>query len=147
MSNDELIAFIIMAFNKYGYKYSQYSAKHHYKGLDESKLPEMIHIEDDGTLITVGNTKLSEGQQRLVVEHRKVTVSKFLDNEDNWHCFFLTFKSLLGKEKNKYGQPHLHYISDKWNIKREEVLLQLTSKDYILPSLPHIDFHTHRNPK
>ena len=81
------------------------------------------------------------------VEHRKVIVSKFLDKGDIWHCFFLTFKSLDGKENYHDGQPHLHYISSAWNIPRQEVKEQLTSKKYSLPSLPHIDFHTHRNPR
>lgn len=147
MNSDELVAFIFMAYNKYGYKYSHYSAKHYHKGFDESQLPELIHLEDDGTVTTIGKTKLTQGQQRQVIEHRKVIVSKFLDNEDMWHCFFLTFKSLSGKENYNNGQPHLHYISDKWGIKREEVLNQLTSKEYNLPSLPHINFFTHRNPR
>lgn len=147
LTSDELIAFVFMAFEKHGYKYSQYKAHHNHKGLDETLLPKVIHIEDDGSLKTTGETKLSEGQQRQVVEHRKLTVSKFLDNDKNWHCFFLTIRSLSGKENYKNGQPHLHYISDKWGIKRDEVLQQLTSKDYSLPSLPHIAFHTHRNPK
>jgi hypothetical protein len=147
LSNDELIAFIFKAYEKYGFKYSQYKATHNHKGLDETKLPSAIHIEDDGTISTIGSTNLSKGEQRQVIEHRKVTVSKFLDNKDIWHCFFLTFKSFGGKENYKNGQPHLHYISNKWGINREEVLSQLTSKDYSLPSLPHIDFHTHRNPK
>lgn len=147
LTSDELIAFVFMAFEKYGYKYSQYKAYHNYKGLDETLLPKVIHIEDDETLKTIGNTILTEGQQRQVIEHRKVTVSKFFDNDKNWHCFFLTYRSLRGKENYKDGQPHLHYISDKWGITRDEVLRQLTSKDYRLPSLPHIDFHTHRNPR
>ncbi len=147
LTSDELIAFIFKAFEKHGYKYSQYKAQHNHKGIDETLLPKVIHIDDDGSLKTIGETKLTEGQQRQVVEHRKVTVSKFLDNDKNWHCFFLTFRSLGGKENYKNGQPHLHYISDKWGIKRNEVLQQLTSKDYSLPSLPHIDFYTHRNPK
>lgn len=55
-------------------------------------------------------------------------------------------KSIIGKESYKNGQPHLHYISDKWNIKRKNIIEQLNSREYKLPSLPHIDFHTHRNP-
>jgi len=145
LTSDELIAFILMAHEIYGYTYSQYKASHHHEGLDERQLPEIIHIDDDGTVNNVGETSMTEGQQKQVVEHRKVTVSKFLDHGDKWHCFFLTFKSLVGKENYKDGQPHLHYISSFWNIPRESVKEQLTSKKYGLPSLPHLDFHTHRN--
>lgn len=147
LTSDELIAFIFYAHEKFGYTYSQYKASHHHKGLDVSKLPTVIHIEEDGKVNSIGETTLTEGQQRQVVEHRKVTVSKFIDNGEKWHCFFLTFKSLGGKENYKDGQPHLHYISNAWNIPRQEVKEQLTSKKYSLPSLPHIDFHTHRNPR
>lgn len=147
LTSDELIAFIFMAYEKHGYKFSQYKAHHNHKGLDETNLPELIHVEDNGKIVSIGSTSLTEGQQKQLIEQRKVVVSKFLDTNNQWHCFFLTFKSLSGKENYKNGQPHLHYISDKWNIDRTDVLEQLTNKDYHLPSLPHIDFHTHRNPR
>lgn len=147
LTSDELIAFFFKAYEDYGYKFSQYKAEHHHEGLDVSELPELIHVDENNKIDTIGETKLTEGQQRQVVEHRKVTVSKFLDNDEKWHCFFLTFKSLNGKEQYKDGQPHLHYISNAWNIPREEVKKQLTCKNYSLPSLPHVDFHTHRNPR
>ena len=151
LTTKELFAFIFMAYERYGFKYSQYKAKHNHKGLDETKLPKVIHLEDDGEISTIGETNLTKGQQRQLVECRKVVVSKFLDNSNNWHCFFLTFRSLGGKENYKNGQPHLHYISDKWGINREDVVKQLTSKDYKLPSLPHIDYNhneieTHMQP-
>ena len=136
-----------MAFENYGYTYSCYRAKHNHKGLEEAQLPELIYVEENGNVTSIGETKLSKGQLKQAIEHRKITVSKFLDSGESWHCFFLTFKSLSGKESFKDGQPHLHYISDKWNIPRKEVVEQLTNKKYNLPSLPHIDFHTHRNPR
>ena len=147
LTSGELIAFIFNAWEEHGYTYSQYSASHHHAGIDESKLPELIHIEDDGTITTVGQTDMTKGQQKNVVRQRKVTVSKFLDKDNSWHCFFLTFRSLRGEENYKNGHPHLHYISDKWGLTRKEVLKQLTSKKYNLPALPHVDFHTHRNPR
>jgi len=147
LTSDELIAFIFKSHEDFGYTYSQYKASHHHEGLDEKELPAVIHIEEDGKIHTIGKTKLTEGQQKQVIEHRKVTVSKFIDNGDKWHCFFLTFKSLGGKEQYKDGHPHMHYISNSWNISRQDVKEQLTNKKYSLPSLPHIDFHTHRNPR
>lgn len=147
LTSDELISLIFQAHEKFGYTYSQYKASHNHKGLDVSQLPSMIHIDEDGEVNTIGKTSLTIGQQKQVVEHRKVTVSKFLDKGDTWHCFFLTFKSLSGKENYKNGQPHLHYISSAWNISRKDVKEQLTSTKYGLPSIPHIDFYTHRNPR
>lgn len=136
----QFYSFIFYAFENYDFKLSQYKSEHHHKGLDKSKLPEVIHIENDIVNIT-GKTELTEGQLRNVVKDRKVKVSKFLENEHNWHCFFFTFKSLKGEEKHNNGQPHFHYISNKWNISKEYVIKQLTSEKYSLPSLPHIIYH------
>jgi len=147
LSTDEFIAFIIKAHEKYNYKYSQYATSHNHKGLTLSQLPKLVHIKDDGSIITIGKTNMTNGQLKQYVEHRKIIVAKFLDNDTQWHCFFLSSNSLFGKESYNNGIPHLHYISDKWNIERKEVIEQLTNKDYHLPSLPHIDYHSHRNPR
>jgi len=147
LTDTELISFIMKAYEEHGFVFSQYKVKHNHKGLDINHLPDIIHLKYDGKIDFIGKTTLSEGQLKQAVEHRKVTVSKFLDRGDDWHCFFLTFRSISGGESYKNGQPHLHYISSKWNIPRKIVLEQLTSKDYRLPSLPHIDFYTHRNPR
>ena len=47
---------------------------------------------------------------------------KFIDKEDEWHCLFLTYDSIRGKESWNGGQPHYHYISDKFGIPRAEWL-------------------------
>ena len=145
ITSEELMAFIIVAWEEYGFSFSQYRSSYHHAGLDETKLPELIHKEDDGSIKSIGETPMTEGELKQVIEARSVKVSKFLDKNGAWHCFFLTYKSLGGEETG--GKPHLHYISGTWGLKREDVLAQLTSKKYRLPSLPHINFHTHRNPK
>jgi hypothetical protein len=88
---------------------------------------------------------LSIAQLKQVVEHRHVAVAKFLDIGKQWHCFFLTFRSLRGEENHDGGTPHMHYISDKWGISRSSVVKQLTSKKYKLPSLPHVEYIRHDN--
>jgi hypothetical protein len=142
-NHKQFYSFIFYAFENYGYRLSQYKAKHNHNGFDVSNMPTIAHIEKDGSVTKVGKTELSDGQLKQAIEHRKVTVSKFLDNENGWHCFFLTLKSLAGKEKHNNGKPHFHYISDKWNLERKDVIEQLTSKKYSLPSLPHIGFRRH----
>jgi hypothetical protein len=146
LTSDELTAYIIKAHEIYGYTYSHYSATHFGSGFNESQFPELIHVEN-GIINTIGDTKLSKGQQKQIVEHRQCIIFKILDKGDKWHCFFITYKSLAGKEGYKNGQPHLHYISNSWKISRESIKEQLSNKIYTLPSLPHIDFYTHRNPK
>lgn len=146
LTSDELTAYIIKAYEIHGYKYSHYSATHFGSGFKVSQFPELIHVDNE-TIHTIGETELSLGQQKQIVEHRQGIVSKFLDKGDKWHCFFITYKSLSGKEGFKNGQPHFHYISNSWNIQRNNLKKQLANKKYTLPSLPHIDFYSHRNPK
>jgi hypothetical protein len=69
-------------------------------------------------------------------------IAKFIGDDRNWHCFFTNYKSLKGKEKTyKNGQPHFHYISDKWGLTRDEVIEQLGKRKYKLPSsMPHLDY-------
>ena len=146
LTPDQLIAFILKAWTDFGFAFSQYSAEHHHNGVDTSDLPKVIEVKGD-TVETVGKTSLSAGQLKHAVKYRQVIVSKFLDKGNNWHCFFLTFKSIRGEENWKDGQPHFHYISDKFGIKRENVVSKLKSKNYNLGSLPHIDFINYRDKK
>lgn len=147
IAHNELIAFILMAFEKFGYTFSSYKSEYKHRGLNETDLPKLIYKDTEGVIKTIGDTVLTKGQQKQVLEHRKVVTSKFIDKGEEWHCFFITMNSIYGKENYKNGQPHLHYISDKWNIKRKDIVEQLGNRDYKLPTLPHIDYHTYRNPK
>lgn len=145
LENRELQAFVFTAWEKYGFTFSQYRAMHYPNGFDKTQLPTVFYKEGD-TVTTIGETSLTEGQLGQAIEHRHATVAKILDNGSNWHCFFLTYKSLNGKEAYKDGTPHLHYISNLWGLTREKVVAELKSKNYNLPSV-HIDYHTHRNPR
>ncbi len=134
---DQLIAFIFKAWEN-GFSFSQYTSEHHHKGLDESKLPKLFKMKDGKVDKVVGETTLSEGQLKQVIEQRKVIVAKFFDRGSEWHCLFLTFNSLAGKENWKGGQPHLHYISDKYGLTREEAVNRFKSNNYPSTSV-HID--------
>ncbi len=69
-------------------------------------------------------------------------IAKFIEIVNEWHCFFTNYKSLKGKEISyKGGQPNYHYISDKWGLTKEQVIEQLSSRKYKLPSMPHIDYN------
>lgn len=140
LSTYELFALIIYAYKNLGLTFSQYTFYHSQKGIDPTDLTDFTHIREDGTIVTSRETKLSNGQLKQAVEHRVVTIAKFIGDDKNWHCFFTNYKSLNGKEKAyKGGQPHLHYISDKWGLTREIVIEQLSKREYKLPSF-HLDY-------
>jgi len=144
ISKRGLTAFIFNACEKHGYKYSMYRGEHHHKGLDEAALPKLIHLKDNGEVFYSGNTTLSDGQLKQVIKHRTVIWSKFIDNkeENKWHCFFFTNRSLGGEENWENGTPHIHYISNTFGLTREQVLKELKSKEYKLNNLPHIELYT-----
>ncbi len=143
---EQLLAFLFKSKTDYGYLFSQYTSEHHQNGLKIENMPKLVEIKDD-KVSKVGNTTLTDGQLKQAVDHRKVVVAKLIDKEDEWHCLFLTYDSIRGKETWKGGQPHYHYISDKFGIPRAEVLNQLKSRIYNLGSLPHIDLVGYRDEK
>jgi len=134
-----LLAFIIEAYGKHGFNYSQYKSEFTPNGIDATKMPYASEIKEDGDVKIYGKTELSKGQIKQVIQHRKVTVGKIIEKGDIWHCFFANYKSLNGDEiwlgKN---QPHFHYISNAFGLTREELKKELKSKTYSLGNVPHI---------
>jgi hypothetical protein len=141
---DQLISFIFKAWTDHGFSFSQYKSERQHTGLDKTKMPKLVEIKD-GKVNKVGKTSLTDGQLKQAVDHRKVIVAKFFDKRTSWHCLFLTFDSLRGKETWKDGQAHYHYISDKFGIPRQKVVEQLKSGKYSLGTLPHIDLTDYRD--
>lgn len=133
-----LMSFIFQLWKKSGFKFSRYFAEHYPNGINESELPRSAYLKD-GKIDKIGETKLSDGQIKQVIENRKVIVSNFFDNGERWCCLFITYDSLKGKEGWKNGTPHYHFISDKFGLSKEVVIRQLRSKEYKLGSLPHIE--------
>ncbi len=139
----QLLALSFVAHAKYNYSLSQYTFKEHVKGLNQLDLP-LITECNDGTVNKIGRTPLSDGELKHAIEFQKVAVVKILDNGNNWHCFFVTYKSLKGKESWKKGQAHYHYISSQFGISRQELLQKFKSGKY--PSSPiHIDLMNYGN--
>ena len=135
-----LVASLIFeACEKHGYTLRNIRHDIPQKNLDVEKMPAASIVEEDGKVKKIGKSELSDGQIKQAVEHRKVTVAKFLEKGDHWHCFFTTFKSLRGEETwQGEGQPHYHYISNSFGIPKKEVIKQLRSEKYNLGNLPHI---------
>lgn len=139
ITSDQLTAFIIRAFKDSGFTLSQYSAVHYPDEVNAEDLPLLTEINGD-SVVKIGSTDLSNDQLKHIVKFRNVIISKILDRKLNWHCFFLTFKSIFGGENWNNSTPHLHYISDKFGLSRERVVKELKNKNYKLGNLPHINF-------
>lgn len=138
MDTYQFTSFIFRAFTERGYTFSSYSYEHLPAGTNKLELPQIIKADENG-VYKAGYTELTDGQLKNVVNHRKVVVSKFLDKQDEWHCFFVTYNSLAGKENWQNGQPHYHYLSDKWGLSRQEAVSRLKSNNYPKTSV-HIKF-------
>lgn len=140
----QLVAFFFTACRDLGYTLSIYSSEHLPVGTNEEAMPALARVEGD-SVTTAGETSMKEGEIKQAVTQRSATYGKILDKEDEWHCFFITIESAAGKENWKNGQPHYHYISDKFGIPRDYVVQQLMSKDYDLSGLPHLELHGYRD--
>lgn len=138
MNPDELMSFIIRSYRDYDFLYSKYVFENLPNGLENKKLPKLFHFKEDGEVVKVGDTDLTDGELKNVIEHRKVIVSHFFEKEDFWHCFFVTYNSLSGKENHKEGQPHFHYISSGFNISKEEFIESMRTGKYRATSV-HFD--------
>lgn len=140
LTSFDLLAYIFYAYENEGFTFSQYEGEHDPVGTDQNKKPNFIHL--DGEKITIdGETDYTNGQLKQIVNQRKRTVGKILDKGDEWHCFFITYGSLRGDENWKGGQPHFHYLSDKFGHSRDHVVKQLQSRKYGLGNLPHLEFN------
>jgi hypothetical protein len=133
-----LISFIIYAYENHGFTSSMYTSSHLHKGLNNRDMPRLAIKEDDNRISYAGNTKLSRGQIRTAIDQRTNIIARFIDNGDEWHCFYYTYRSIGGEENG--GIPHIHYISHLWGLARQDVLKQFKNRHYRLPRSPHIPY-------
>lgn len=138
ITSNQLLALIFKAWSEYGYAFSQYKVEYQHRGIQSGDLPAVVEVKD-GYVNKVGSTKMTDGELKHAVKYRKAIISKFLDKGNEWHCFFITMKSLRGEENWKEGQVHYHYISDKFGHSRSKVIKELTNGNYKLGKTPHIE--------
>ena len=141
---DQLIALIFKSYNDYGYLYSRYRFENLPKDLTSKKKPKVADISEDGVVKTIGETDLTDGQVKNMIEQRKVIIAHFFDKSDDWHCLFITYNSIGGKENWKDGQPHFHYISSAFGITREDFVESMKNGQYKSTSI-HIDLLEYGN--
>ena len=138
LNPDILMSLIFKSYSDFGYLYSKYHFKNLPNGFEGKQLPKVFHLKEDGSVYKVGETELTDGELKHIIENRKVIVSHFFEKDDIWHCFFLTYKSIGGKESWKEGQPHFHYISNGFGISKEDFIESMRTGKYKSTSV-HID--------
>ena len=139
LTPENLWVFIFKAFTDYGYTYSEYRTERLPKNIEKVSMPKLATLNrKTGKVKKVGGSSLTDGQIKQAIEQRKVVSAKFMDNANGWHCFFITYRSIGGEESWKNGQPHFHYISDKFGISREDAVNQFKSDSYPTTSV-HIE--------
>ena len=137
LNPDILMGFLLKAGDN-GYTLSQYSSEFQPSDIDKEKMPYAYMLNENGEIQKFGKTELTDGQLKQALEQRSVKIAKIIEKDGEWHCFFITFNSIGGKENWRDGQPHFHYISNFFGIKKEDVIEQIKSKKYKLGNLPHI---------
>lgn len=141
---DELMSFIFKSYNEHVFLYSKYRFDNLPNGLEDKKLPKVFHLKDDGSIEKIGETDLTDGELKNVIEHRKVIIAHFFEKDEFWHCLFLTFNSVAGKENWKNGQPHFHYISSSFGISKDDFIESMKNGKYRSTSI-HIDLLDYGN--
>lgn len=118
-----------------GYKFSHYKWQGDPKIIKEEKLPSFMHLKDDGSVEYVGDTTLTEGQMRTIINQADVLIVRIFDNGIHWHCFLQTYKGLKGMESGVQGsRPHLHYLSDSFGISKDDLVKMIKMGKY--PNTP-----------
>lgn len=118
-----------------GYRFSHYKWQGDSKSVKEEKLPSFMHMKDDGSIEYIGETTLTEGQMRTIINQADVLIVRIFDNGSHWHCFLQTYKGLKGMESGVQGsRPHLHYLSDSFGISKADLVKMIKIGRY--PNTP-----------
>ncbi|KAA6345769.1 hypothetical protein EZS27_006705 [termite gut metagenome] len=144
LTPDQLMKIIFTSYSEHKYLYSKYNIEILAPNIAGKKPPKIAHLKEDGTIHKIGETDMTDGEIKNMIESRKVIVSHFLEREAEWHCFFTTYNGLGGKENYKDGQAHFHYISSSFGISKDDFIESMRSGNYKSTSV-HIDLFDYGN--
>lgn len=132
----EHIASIFHRGEELGYTSSQIRFEGIPKGYTVDELPKFAYIDENGNVISFGGENFSDGQMKAFIDQAKVLIARILEKDGHWHCFLQTFKGLKGQESGvQGGQPHIHYVSDKFcQMSFDDLISLLENGNY--PSTP-----------
>ena len=116
-----------------GYLLNVYHEEKYPSKFDEKKHPFVFNQKPDGTIESIGETTMTEGEMRALLQQRKVDQARVYHKGQTWHCFYFTFKGLAGEESGIMGsKPHYHYLSDKSGITWDDLMKRI--KDCDMPT-------------
>lgn len=142
LTSAQFQSFLLRA-GEFGYRYSKYRAEFYPEWANKFKIPTIFHMRDDGGMDVVGETNMSNGQLKQLLQQRTVRIIHMLDNGFRWHCLFTTYRNLRGEENYGKGTPHLHYLSNFWQWDRSLVVNGLKSRSHKFTTSVHIPFIRH----
>lgn len=118
-----------------GYRFSHYKWQGNPQSVKDEKLPSFMHMKDGGSIEYIGETTLTEGQMRTIINQADELIVRIFDNGSHWHCFLQTYKGLKGMESGVQGsRPHLHYLSDSFGISKADLVKMIKIGRY--PNTP-----------
>jgi hypothetical protein len=135
LSLEDFEAFMYQSWDPYGYKFSKYVFNHHPVEFEIKEKPKVIFRKSSTDIRTVGKTDMTKGQLNALIEKRNVIVANFFDKGEEWHCLFLTYKGITGKELDHLAEPHMHYISNAFGKSRSQVIESFEKTRYSLDSI------------
>lgn len=138
LTPDQLLCWILKAFNDFGFLYSTYRFENLPKGVKGKTLPKLFWQKDDNSVEVIGKTDMKPGELKNLNDQRTVFNSHFIENNSLWHCIFITYESIKGKESWKGGQPHFHYFSSSFGISKNQFMQSMESGKYLSTSV-HIE--------
>lgn len=113
-----------------GYLLDIYHNEKYPEKFNEKTRPILFHQNKDGTIDKIGTTDMSEGEMHALLEQRKVIQARIYHKDSIWHCFYFTFKGLVGDESGLMGsKPHYHYLSDKSGTPWDELVRRIKECD------------------
>lgn len=116
-----------------GYLLDIYHEEKYPEKFKEKSHPILIVENEDGDIEKMGETDMTDGEMKSLLQQRKVIQARIYHKENIWHCFYFTFKGLAGEESGLMGsKPHYHYLSDKSGITWDTLITRI--KDCDMPT-------------
>lgn len=138
ISRSELLKLFYYA-EKIGYTFSFFLRDAERAVFLDKTMPEIIFIDEEGKTQHFGETDLSDGQMKHLVDKRQSLIVWLFEKEDTWHCFLQPIKGLKGKEGGKMGsRPHIHYLSNSFGFSKDGLLSKIKNEGEYVTTNVHI---------